>query len=117
MRVSVYMIYILACLLAIGAAILSGIVLLNTFHDQQKATEDAQLSTGLGQVTSMQTMIATQMARVETTTDSNSRQLLMRFNTLSDADLGPLNSVKSLNGTIWNSWVPDEKAPNSLNGV
>eukprot|EP00667_Euglena_gracilis_P001838 EG_transcript_1836 len=117
MRVSVYMIYILACLLAIGAAILSGIVLLDTFHSQQKATEDAQFNTGLGQVTSMQTMIATQMARVETTTDSNSRQLLMRFNNLSDADLGPLNSVRSLNGTIWNSWVPDEKAPNSLNGV
>eukprot|EP00667_Euglena_gracilis_P001750 EG_transcript_1748 len=117
MRVSVYMIYVLACLLAIGAAILSGIVLLNTFHDQQQATEDAQLNTGLGQVTSMQTMIATQMARLETTTDSNSRQLLMKFNTLSDDDLSPQNSVRSLNDTIWSSWVPDEKAPNSLNGV
>eukprot|EP00667_Euglena_gracilis_P004647 EG_transcript_4669 len=117
MRVSVYMIYVLACLLAIGASILSGFVLLDTFHSQQKATEDAQLNMGLGQVTSMQTMIGTQMARLETTTDSNSRQLLMKFNTLSDADLGPQNSVAALNDTIWNSWVPDEKAPNSLNGV
>eukprot|EP00667_Euglena_gracilis_P023738 EG_transcript_26949 len=117
MRVSVYTIYVLACLLAIGAAILSGFVLLDTFHSQQKATEDAQVNTGMGQVTSMQTMIATQMARLETTTDANSRQLLMKFNNLSDDDLSPQNSVHSLNGTIWNSWVPDEKAPNSLNGV
>lgn len=43
----------------------------NTFHDQQQATEDAQLSTGQGQVKSMQTMIATQMTRLHTINEGN----------------------------------------------
>eukprot|EP00667_Euglena_gracilis_P001748 EG_transcript_1750 len=117
MRVSVYMIYILACLLAIGAAILSGFILLDTFHSQQQATEGTQYNTGLGQVRSMQTMINTQMTRLRTTTDANSRQVLMQFNKLSDDALGPQHSVQALNDTIFGDWVPDERANNSLNGV
>lgn len=34
----------------------------------------------------------------------SSRQLLMKFNTLSDDDLSPQNSVRSLNDTIWSSF-------------
>eukprot|EP00667_Euglena_gracilis_P001257 EG_transcript_1259 len=41
----------------------------------------------------------------------------MKLNTLSDDEISPQKSVQSLNNTIWSTWVPYEKAPNSVAGV
>eukprot|EP00668_Euglena_longa_P047599 GGOE01063479.1.p1 GENE.GGOE01063479.1~~GGOE01063479.1.p1 ORF type:complete len:872 (-),score=271.54 GGOE01063479.1:252-2663(-) len=57
------------------------------------------------------------MTRMQMTSDSSSRQLMMLFNKLSDSDLSEQNAIGALNDTIFNTWVPQVKAPNSLNGV
>eukprot|EP00667_Euglena_gracilis_P009581 EG_transcript_9739 len=116
MKVSVYVIYVVACLLACGAAILSGIVLINTFDGQQRESEDAQLKTGMGQVTAMQTMIQNQMKRMKTATDANARQFFLQTAGMPDDVFAPGAVIDALNSTIFVNWVPAVKAPDQLNG-
>eukprot|EP00667_Euglena_gracilis_P003051 EG_transcript_3058 len=116
MRLSVYTIYVTACLMAIGAAILSGVILLDTFHGQQHNSEQAQITAGRGQVQAMQGIIQNRMARMETITEEHSRQLIMFIQTLPSDGLLPVNAISSLNQTIFSDWVPSVRANNSLNG-
>eukprot|EP00667_Euglena_gracilis_P015373 EG_transcript_16016 len=116
MRVSVLNLYVLACLLALGGAILSGTILLDTFDGQQRNSENAQFTAGKGQVQAMQGVIANRMARMETISEVHSRQLMMLFQSLPSDALQPDNAIPSLNLSIFNNWVPTVKANNSLNG-
>eukprot|EP00667_Euglena_gracilis_P001642 EG_transcript_1642 len=116
MRVSVYMIYVTACLLAIGAAALSGVILLDTFTGQQAHSEAAQLIAGEGQVRAMQNIILNRMTRMETITEEHSRQLLVFIDSLPTNSLLPANVIQALNQTIFTTWAPSVRANNSLNG-
>nr|BAD20741.1 putative membrane-bound adenylyl cyclase [Euglena gracilis] len=116
MRISVYVLYIGACLLAIGAAILSGVILLNTFAGQQQQSEDAQYTTGRGQVQAIQGVIANQMSRMVASVDDRSRQLLMTLKELPDDALEPQNAVASLNHSIFTTWVPSIMANDTVLG-
>eukprot|EP00667_Euglena_gracilis_P030134 EG_transcript_41161 len=109
MRISVYAIYILACLLAIGAAILSGVVLVDTFHGQQQESEDAQLKTADGQVTAMQTMIQTQMTRIQSTADATGRQILFQLAGQPAAALQAENLIGTMNQSIFANCRPPQR--------
>eukprot|EP00667_Euglena_gracilis_P012497 EG_transcript_12838 len=116
MRFSVYSLYALACLLAVGGAILTGIMLLDTFDGQQRNSESAQFTAGKGQVQSMQGVIANRMTRMQTITEEHSRQIMMFLQSLPSNAMQPDNVVQAVNQSIFGSWVPSVKANNSLNG-
>eukprot|EP00667_Euglena_gracilis_P018255 EG_transcript_19362 len=117
MGVSVYMIYVLACLLAVSAAILSGILLLETFKDQQRDVEVAQVKAGSGQVSALLDLTSTTVTRIRATTDANSRQALQQIRKLPAGALRPATAIRALNQSVFDIWVPWVKAPNQVNGV
>eukprot|EP00667_Euglena_gracilis_P000796 EG_transcript_797 len=116
MRISVYVIYLGACLLAFGAATLSGFILLNTFDGQQQQSEDAQATTGRGQVHAIQGVVANQMSRMVASVEERSRWLLGYINTLPPDALQPENAVHSLNSTIFSLWAPAIRANDTVLG-
>eukprot|EP00667_Euglena_gracilis_P001441 EG_transcript_1441 len=114
MHISVYAIYILACLMAIGAAILSGEVLVDTFRGQQRESEVAQLRTADGQVTAMQSMIQTQMTRIQSTADAAGRQILFQLADEPATALRAENIIGAMNRSIFANWVPQLRAPDAV---
>eukprot|EP00667_Euglena_gracilis_P005501 EG_transcript_5535 len=115
MQVSVYAIYVLACLLACGAAGLSGFVLTNTFNKQQRASEDAQAKAGTGQVTAMQAVIQNQMTRLRSATDAIAREFFFQAAGVPSTAYAPDVVVATFNETIFKNWVPNIKATDQLN--
>eukprot|EP00667_Euglena_gracilis_P013810 EG_transcript_14253 len=116
MRISVLSLYVLACVLAVGAAILSGVILLDTFDGQQRNSEDAQFTAGQGQVQAMQGVIANRMARMQTLSEEHSRGILMLLQRLPSDAVQPDEVIQSMNQSIFDSWVPSIRANNSLQG-
>lgn len=116
MRISVYNIYILALLVAIGAATLSGVVLSSTFAAQQAESEKAQANSGLGQVHALQTIVDNQMTRMSCDTVGNIRQFLVTTWDWPDPDFSPEVVIDSLNKTMFDWWPAQVRAPNQVNG-
>eukprot|EP00667_Euglena_gracilis_P016561 EG_transcript_17337 len=116
MDVSVYVIYVVACLLACGAAVFTGIVLIKTFDKQQQASENVQLRTGIGQVRAVQSAVRYQMSRMQTATDSNAKQFFFQTASLPASTFTPNNIVAALNHSVFANWAPVLAAPNQLNG-
>eukprot|EP00667_Euglena_gracilis_P002641 EG_transcript_2645 len=116
MRMSVYAIYVVACLLAVVAAILSGVFLINTFDNEQRDSEASQQKSGVGQVTAFQTIISNQMQRMRTVSDSNARQFFQQTSWMAEADYEPQTVISATNSTIFSTWLPSVKAVDQLNG-
>eukprot|EP00667_Euglena_gracilis_P004900 EG_transcript_4930 len=116
MKVSVYAIYVIACLLACGAAVLTGVVLSDTFNKQQQASETAQLRTGVGQVSAMRAVIQNQMDRIVTACDANARAFLYKNADAPPDVYQPNNVIAAFNRSLFANWVPAIKAPDQLNG-
>eukprot|EP00667_Euglena_gracilis_P000936 EG_transcript_936 len=116
MRLSVYTLYVGACLLAVVAAILSGVILLDTFAGQQRQSEDAQLTAGRGQVHAIQGVIGNQMQRMMTLAEEHTRSVLLYVQTFPNDTLQPENVITALNQTLFPIWAPAIKANHSLNG-
>eukprot|EP00667_Euglena_gracilis_P011866 EG_transcript_12151 len=116
MRISVYAIYVVACLLASVAAGLSGFVLINTFNKQLQDSENTQLRSGLGQVSAMQAVIENQMDRMRTVADANARIFFYQTSALPRDAYEPKKVLAAINGTVFSNYVPALAAPKQLNG-
>eukprot|EP00667_Euglena_gracilis_P032118 EG_transcript_48415 len=116
MRVSVYTIYVVACLLACGAAIISGIFLINTFAGQQREAENTQLQTGSGQVRAVQSMVATQMLRMQKSTEATARAFFYQTSNVPADGFAPDVVMSTVNATLYANWIPNLKAPDQLHG-
>eukprot|EP00667_Euglena_gracilis_P003042 EG_transcript_3048 len=116
MRISVYFIYVGACLLACAAAAFSGSVLIETFNKQQQASENVQLNTGMGQVSAIQASIRNQMNRMRTVADANARTFFCETADLPASAFAPDRIIAAVNRTIFSNWVPALAAPKQLNG-
>jgi len=116
MRFSVYNIYILACLMAVGAAILSGVVLSNTFKAQRLETELTQQAIGLGQFAATQTIVQSRMQVTQTSSEAMSRQFAFMTRDFPVSAFEPDNVIGNLTPLLYALWVPPDKARNALNG-
>eukprot|EP00667_Euglena_gracilis_P001149 EG_transcript_1149 len=116
MRISVSYIYVLALLVAALAATLGGIFLSTTFSSLQAASELAQRNLGEGQVRAFTNIVAYQMERIRSESEATSRQLAMWAERLPASAFAAPTVLASLNQSIYDSWVPTNRANNSING-
>jgi len=115
-RISVYNVYALAMLMAIGAAVLSGVVLGQAFDAQQTEREKSQAATGIGQAQAIQSLILAQLNRMQTDSDGNTNQFGLQTLNLPDDTFNASTVIANLNGTIFGDWVPEVRAVHQLNG-
>eukprot|EP00667_Euglena_gracilis_P000759 EG_transcript_757 len=98
------------------AATLSGVFLSRAFTSQQAESELAQRNLGEGQVRAITLVLDSQMDRMRTHSDANTRQLAMWVAGKSPAAFSPDQVIQTINETLFAAWAPQIRANGSVNG-
>jgi len=109
MQLSVYNIYMLAWVLALGSVTLSAVILINTFADVRSASVATQLELGLAQVITLNLTVDTTLTRMKSEAIGKQAQALLDTSALVPADYYP-DVVMYLAYPLMYQWSADVNA-------